>query len=161
MFRMTTGSAADLAAWPTEPVDFIYSEDVFEHIPHEDLTAICVLITDHLSDRGIAMIRPNVFTGIKGGHNIEYHNLDANRRRTCPPWDHLRDYTYPANTYLNKLGRADYRALFQERFTILDESVRDPDLGRAFLTPEIRQELADYPDDELFSNHVRFVLKPR
>ncbi len=29
------------------------------------------------------------------------------------------------------------------------------------MTREIREELSDYPDDELFSNNVMFVLKPR
>jgi hypothetical protein len=159
--RMTTGSAADPTLWPTEPVDFIYSEDVFEHIPAQDLPVICALIAEHLSDRGVAMIRPNVFTGIKGGHHIDFYDLDPDRPRTCPPWDHLREHRHPAATYLNKLSRADYRVLFGEHFTILDESVRDPDLGRALMTPEIREELAAYPDDELFSNTVRFVLRPR
>ena len=43
----------------------------------------------------------------------------------------------------------------------LAEEVTLPDLGRELLTPELRQRLADYPDEELFSNQVRFVLRPR
>ena len=34
-----------------------------------------------------------------------------------------------------------------------------PELGRRYLTPDIRRELASYPEEELFSNKVRFVLR--
>ncbi|MGB0631978.1 MAG: hypothetical protein ACPGRZ_14920 [Alphaproteobacteria bacterium] len=57
--------------------------------------------------------------------------------------------------------RRDYRELFAKHFDILDESVLQPGLGAALMTPEIRAELSDYSDEELFSNNVMFVLKPR
>lgn len=158
--RIHQGSAAKSDVWPTEPVDFVYSEDVFEHIPAEELPAICEQIAANLSDRGLAMIRPNCFTGIQGGHHIDYTDLSVDRERRCPPWDHLREYHFPANTYLNGLYRADYRELFAKHFEILDETVKYPDKGKQFMTEALRQELGDYPDEELYSNQVRWVLKP-
>lgn len=105
------------------------------------------------------MIRPNCFTGIKGGHCHEYESLDPTKRRSTPPWDHLRERRHTANTYLNEMTRADYRELFTERFVILDETVKYPDLGRDFMTEELKRELGQYDDDELISNQVRWVLK--
>lgn len=157
--RIHAGDVADPATWPDEPLDFIYSEDVFEHLPAKDLPEICRLISTHLSNRGVAMIRPNCFTGIKGGHCHEYESLDPTKRRSTPPWDHLRERRHTANTYLNEMTRADYRELFTERFVILDETVKYPDLGRDFMTEELKRELGQYDDDELISNQVRWVLK--
>lgn len=159
--RITFGSAADPSPWPDGPFDFVYSEDVFEHIPAEHLVSVCRQISRHLSQRGVAFIRPMVFTGIQGGHNVEWYNALPGRKRKCGPWDHLRKNSYPSNTYLNKLGLADYRKLFSQHFKIVEEKVRDPSLGRAFMTPELREELRNYPDEELYSNHVSFVLKRR
>ena len=77
------------------------------------------------------------------------------------PWAHLRGLARPANTFLNRLHRADYRALFEHRFEILHEESRHPDVGRERLTPAIRADVGDLSDEELFSNQVMFVLRPR
>jgi hypothetical protein len=34
------------------------------------------------------------------------------------------------------------------------------DLGRDFATPDVLADLRTYPPEELFSNHVLFVLRP-
>ena len=73
----------------------------------------------------------------------------------------MRKNRHPANTYLNKLSRADYRELFSTHFDILEETCVRPDMGSPFMTPEIRQELSHYRDEELFSNRVIFLLRPR
>jgi hypothetical protein len=73
----------------------------------------------------------------------------------------LRDDSFPANTYLNRLTLADFRQKFRMHFDILEERTMLPDLGREFLTDEVRRELASYPDEELFSNNVLFVLRKR
>jgi hypothetical protein len=64
-----------------------------------------------------------------------------------------------ANTHLNEVTRRDYRSLFREQFEILSEEAEDADLGRSFLTPEVRAELHAFHDDELFSNRVLWVLR--
>lgn len=159
--RIIHGNAADFKLWPHHPIDFILSEDVFEHIPPDQLPTVCKLCASHLSERGIALIRPMVFTGIRGGHHVDWYNTRLTSDRKCPPWDHLRGGHFPVNTYLNKLRRADYRQLFSNHFNIVAEWERDPDRGREFMTEEIRKELSDYDDSELFSNHVAFVLKAK
>lgn len=58
-----------------------------------------------------------------------------------------------------ELGLLDYRTLFGEHFDIVNERFENPDQGKQYLSPSIRQELAEY-DEELFANRVLFVLKP-
>ena len=144
-----------------EPFDFIYSEDVFEHLPLPVLDKVLLMMSKHISNRGVALIRPNIFSGITGGHQIEWyrHTLHEDHPRRSAPWDHLRQNQYPADTYLNRLLRKDYRAKFKEYFDVVEETTLQPDLGRKYLTEPIRSELAEYPDEELFSNQVLFVLR--
>jgi hypothetical protein len=161
MDRIFHGSAAEPSAWPQAPTDFVYSEDVFEHIPPDELPAVCEQISCQLSSRGIAYIKPLVFTGIQGGHSVDWYTLTPNSNRRCPPWEHLLENRFPANTYLNRLTRSDFRKLFSRNFEILEESVVQPDLGREYMTPPLREALSAYSDEDLFSNGVVFVLRSR
>jgi Methyltransferase domain len=145
-------------------LDLVISEDVFEHIPRASLDGLCSRIAEWLEPSGLALIRPNVYTGITGGHQVEWNRRSFSRAgssRRTPPWGHLRGRTKPANTYLNALGRADYRRLFRRHFTILEERVKLPELGREYLVDEVAAELAGWSEEELFSNQVLFVLRPR
>ncbi len=141
----------------------VYSEDVFEHVPREGLERACSNIAAVLATEGVALIRPNVFTGITGGHLTEwYHSgVASTKRKKSEPWEHLRLKRFRANTYLNELTRQEYRTTFAKYFDILDEVVKVPNLGRHLLTPEIRQELSMFSEDELFSNQVLWVLRRR
>ena len=116
-----------------------------------------------MSPDGVAYVKPMVFTGICGGHHIEWypHTFNQPIERLTEPWEHLRRNRHPANTHLNKLTLANYRALFSKHFEILEETCATPNLGSQFMTPEIRRELAHYADEELFSNGVVFILRPR
>jgi SAM-dependent methyltransferase len=144
-------------------LDFVFSEDVFEHIPAAALPLLVANLAKWLRPGGVAFIRPNIFTGITGGHHVEWYasNVDRPFARKTEPWEHLRKKRHPANTFLNGLTRADYRKLFAPHFEIVQEKVTHPDLGRQLLTDEIRGELAAFSDEELFSNQVLFVLKPK
>lgn len=143
-------------------IDFVYSNDVFEHIPRSGLEKLMERLSSLMSPNGLALITPSVFTGITGGHLTEWYGnmapLDIPRK--SEPWEHLRKRRFTANTYLNEMSRADYRELFSRRFEILDEKVMDPTLGQRWLTPEVRAELSEWSDDELFSNRVEFALRP-
>jgi Methyltransferase domain len=167
--RLTIGDAADLEL-PPGSFDLVFSEDVFEHMPRPTLEQVSARIAEWLSPRGIALIRPNVFTGITGGHLIGWSRRSLRLPRAeraifatadAEPWEHLRRRRLGANTYLNELTRGDYRDLFRRHFDILEERVTDPDLGREFLDAAARAELSEWPDEELFSNQTLFVLRPR
>ena len=148
---------------PERSLDLIVSEDVFEHIPASSLARICGAMTRWLRPTGLALIRPNVFTGITGGHHLDWNRrsftVAAHSRRT-PPWGHLRGLVPEADSFLNHLSRADYRELFSEHFELVEERVALPDLGREYLTGETAGDLSGWTEDELFSNQVLFVLRP-
>lgn len=160
--RFLVGDAASYD-YGKELIDLVYSEDVFEHIPPDGLEKLVPRIASQLSPRGIALITPNIFTGITGGHLIEWypHKVKQEIARKSEPWEHLRKRRYTADTYLNRLPRSAYRELFGRYFEILEEKVMEPELGRCWLTPEAKAELADWEDEELFSNRVRFVLRSK
>jgi hypothetical protein len=157
---------ADAGSVHVEPasLDLVISEDVFEHLQRDTVARVVEAMTHWLRPTGIALIRPNVFTGITGGHLIEWNNRSLRRpprQRHSEPWEHLRKRRFAANTYLNEMTRADYRALFTAHFEIVEERVTAPDLGREFFDERARAELRHWPDEELFSNQTLFVLRPR
>lgn len=161
---LTVADAATANFWANAGTfNFIYSEDVFEHIPRRDLRALVRQMANALRPNGLALIRPMVFTGICGGHHLEWypHTHDQPMVRRTEPWEHLRRGRFPANTYLNRLARRDYVDIFAEYFWILEDEVMKPRLGAQFMNNKIRSELSGYDDYELFSNSVRFVLEPK
>lgn len=161
---MIVGDAADPAVWKQAgPVDFVYSEDVLEHIPIDRLPMVLSNIAAALSPDGVAFLRPHVFTGIGGGHDVEWYLPDVanDRPRRTAPWEHLRQDRYPANTYLNRAGIEDYARLFSVDFEILEQFPKDIDLGRPYLTDEIRAELARYSEMDLMTDRMTFILRPR
>jgi Methyltransferase domain len=161
--RFLVGDATKLEL-PTGSIDLVTSEDVFEHIPAATLPRLVENMARWLRPVGLALIRPDVFTGITGGHVVEW-NLRSFERghdgRRTDPWAHLRGTRPPVNTHLNELTRAQYRELFRTHFEVLEETADDPELGREYLTPDVRAELSHFDEDELFSNQVLFVLRPQ
>ena len=162
--RLVVSDAAGLDL-PPRSLDLIVSEDVFEHMTVESVESTVGLMRGWLKPGGLALVRPNVFPGISGGHlsewNVEsiFDSPDAPRRSA--PWEHLRARRYRPNTFLNELRREDYRRAFEAGgFEILEDRSRYPELGAQFLTPAIREELAEWPEEELFSNQTLFVLRP-
>jgi hypothetical protein len=161
--RLIVADAGSVAIEPGS-LDLVISEDVFEHLERGTLERVVAAMAGWLRPGGLALIRPNVFTGITGGHLIEWSRRALRQpppERQSEPWEHLRQRRFEPNTYLNELTRADYRAAFGTHFEILEERVTQPDLGREHLDAAARAELAEWPEDELFSNQTLFVLRPR
>ncbi len=160
--RLLVGDAARFD-FGEDKYDLIYSFDVFEHIPPVDLEAVVAHLGSALTPGGMAVIVPLVFTGICGGHLPEWyaHLVDEDARKDTEPWEHLRKSRKVADVYLNRLARGDYRKLFSNYFEIVEETDQIPELGKRWLTPEVREELAAWSDEDLFSNSVVFVLRAR
>lgn len=162
--RLEVCDARDLELAPAS-LDLVTSEDVFEHMTVESLEGTLAKMREWLKPGAIALIRPNVYPGISGGHLAEWNVESVLERPLAPrraaPWEHLRDRRYTANTFMNELSRAQFRERFAAAgFEILAERPRHPELGRELLTAELRRQLADWPDEELFSNQTLFVLRP-
>jgi hypothetical protein len=161
--RLLVGDAADLELPPVS-FELVYSEDVFEHIPEHSIRRLLPKLAESLDPNGVGLIRPNIFAGITGGHLTEWltrAEVNACRKRKAEPWEHLRKRRFMPTGYLNGLTRAQYRELFSEDFEILEEHVRYPNLGSQYLTADVAAELSGLGEEELFSNQVQFVLKPR
>jgi len=163
---LLTGDLGDPEVWKRagRKFDFIYSEDVFEHIPPDSLARVIDNMAENLALGGLAVITPMIYTGISGAHDVEWfpHRVDRTDIKRGLPWAHLTgDAFNEADTYLNKLTRKDYRTLFARRFDILGETEMLGRLGADHLTDDRRAQLSAYDDDELFSNNVRFVLSAR
>lgn len=142
-------------------IDLVVSEDVLEHIPAPGLPTAIKNISTLLTPNGLALLRPMVFTGILGGHLVEWYSVSSSIERRSEPWEHLRKKRFHANTFLNELQRKEYRSLLSEEFIILDEIEAEPGLGREFLADDLLAELKEYPIEELLSNRVMFVCKKK
>lgn len=161
--RLIVSDAGQLELAPAS-LDLIISEDVFEHIDGNTLESLIPRMATWLRPGGLALIRPNIFTGITGGHLLEWSRAAMRRppaKRQSEPWEHLRQRRFSPNTHLNEMTRAEYRELFETSFEIVEERVALPDLGRAFLDNGAQDDLASFPEEELFSNQVLFVLRGR
>jgi SAM-dependent methyltransferase len=159
--RMLVSDAADVEL-PDASLDLVFSEEVLQHVEPASLQRIVPAMARWLRPGGLALIRPNVFSGITGGMLQEWSRWSLQnppRARRSEPWEHLRCKRYEPNAYVNGLTRAEYRELFAPHFELLEERVKEPALGREHFTPEIAAELADWPEEELFSNCTLFVLR--
>ncbi|MDB5512160.1 MAG: Methyltransferase [Enterovirga sp.] len=161
--RLIVGDASAAETWDRagRRFDFIYSEDVLEHIPAESLPSVVALMAARLADDGVAVVTPMVFPGIAGGHDMGWypHQVEHDGVARGPAWGHLTGESRAADTFLNRLSLAEYRALFAQHFEIVSEEPLLGDLGRRHLTADRRAALAGWDDEELFSNQVRFVLR--
>lgn len=145
----------------------VISESVFEHIPRSELQLILVSLRRFSASAGrqlLVLTRPTIFTGICGSHLTEWyhHKVYDSSPKKSEPWEHLRKARFSADTYLNRMTRAEYRSCFRASgFDIVNETVEHPGLGGEFLEDDaIRQELEKWPEEELLSNEVMFELIP-
>lgn len=164
--KLVVGDASDPDAWSSIPndLDLVYSEDVFEHIPKENLDAVLQCIILHLRRDGLMLIRPNIWTGITGGHFVEWYQTNANKneRKRRPPWSHLVTGRGEPTVYLNKMTLSAYSELFSRHCDIIDVINAEYGLGADLLTDEMLAGIpATFSRDDLLTNNVLFVMKPR
>lgn len=159
--RFLLGDAA--ACDPPGKFDLIYSIAAFEHMTRPAMESLIPRMATWLHSDGLAVVRPDVFTGLHGGHLREWdeETLHSAAPRRSEPWEHLRKKRYVANTTLNEMTRGEYEAIFTRYFRIL-EIVEGP-RGRApdWLSREIRAELSDYSERDLLDATPTFVMRPR
>lgn len=158
--RFLVGDIATARLAPAS-IDLFYSEDVFEHIPREALDGVCASMARALTPDGVALISPAVFTGIGGGHLVEWypHTLQRDIDRRSEPWEHLRQRRFQADCFLNEMRLDDYRRLFERHFRVEAVHNLHAGHGRAFLSEDVREELDDYSEEELLGDKWRFVLR--
>lgn len=160
--RLVVGNAGAEDTWDQiGPVDLVFSTDVFEHIPVPDLEWLLQTIRAKLPPNGIVLTKPVVYTGIAGGHAVRWYPQNvASQTDGTTAWRHLLDPDFSINTYLNKLGRRDFVALFRRTgFDVAGDHAEFGRLGERWMTAEKRRALSAFDDYELFSNRVAFLLR--
>jgi SAM-dependent methyltransferase len=151
-------NAAQLA-FPDNAFHFIFSSLVFEHI--NDVPATVAEVNRVLRPEGTAWINIHLFPSLSGGHHKDWTDPRKWPSSKVPPWDHLRQNRYPADTSLNKLRLGDYRRIFAESLEVLEETLVAE--GEHILTPQLAAELArrGYRQDDLLVREVAFRCRKR
>ncbi|MDO8682982.1 MAG: class I SAM-dependent methyltransferase [Armatimonadota bacterium] len=116
--------------------NLIYSHAVYEHIP--DIGRALDEAKRVLAPGGIIRLGIHLYPSLTGGHTGKVGKLGCN----VPPWDHLRERTFPPTSYLNELRENDYRKEIESKFDILKwiDCVREQDAE--LLTEDLERELA-------------------
>jgi len=139
--------------------DFIFSRSVLEHV--DDVAAAVREINRLLRPHGIAVLLIHLFPCLSGGHNLEWSHPNPLSPPNVPPWDHLRDRRFPADTFLNRFTISQYRQIFQDGMHVLEEQTFIE--GEKFLTEEIEEELKakGYTKEDLLTSTLLLCVKKR
>ncbi len=149
----------------TDPLDLdaydvVLSWSVFEHLA--DPRAALDNVVRTLRPGGVAHISIHVFTAHDGHHDIRAFTGQGD---SLPLWGHLRPQTKSAinpSSFLNEWRIDQWRELFAEVMPGADEYLDEYETRERFgprLTPELRGELADYSEAELFTVNQVFVWR--
>jgi SAM-dependent methyltransferase len=142
-----------------EAFDLAVTWSVFEHLPDSD--SALASIVDALRPGGALYIGIHSYTSHTGHHDIRAF---AGQERELPLWGHLRDETKDSiepSAWCNEWRLADWRELFARRcpgYVEYRENYGEEWL-REQMTPELRAELADYTDEELYTIDVFYAWR--
>lgn len=148
-------------AYPDGTFDFIYSFDVFEHLP--DLPPVLKDCTRVLKPGGVFHTSLHPITTEDGFHDLR---IIAGERDSIPLWAHLRPAhkgSVTASSYLNGIRVADWRKLLSECLpgchVELTTRPDEPSLRSELTKLRTAGELADYSDEELICGRLVVVWK--
>lgn len=160
--KLPTLSYGDIETEPLDPESFdvVMNWSVFEHIG-DPKRALENLIAA-LKPGGVLHISIHIYTAHDGHHDIRAFTGDGD---ALPIWGHLRPSTQDQiepSSYLNEWRIDDWRKLFAEVAPGADEYLDEYEVRERFtpqLTTEIREELADYSDEELFTVNAVYTWR--
>lgn len=142
--------------------DVIMSWSVFEHLPKPEQALQNVI--NLLKPGGVFYLSLHLYTSNNGHHDIRAFTGNEDQ---LPLWAHLRPSTQAAiapSSYLNQWRLAQWRELFTamtpQHLEIL-EAFESYDRFQPQMTEQLRTELAEYTDEELYTiNAVYTWRKP-
>lgn len=143
-----------------ETFDVVMTWSVFEHLPDPKQALENVIAS--LKSGGIFYISLHLFTAHDGHHDIRAFTGDGD---SLPLWGHLRDtqkHLLKPSSYLNEWRVSQWQELFAEVAPGGDEYLDEYETRERFgprLTDELRAELADYSDEELYTVNIVYVWK--
>ncbi len=144
---------------PDNSIDFVYSVNVFEHVP--DPAAIlteCIRVT---KPGGVILTDLHLYTSDSGCHDLR---IISRSRAGIPYWPHLR----PAHEglvkfggYVNKIRLPQWREIFETTLPGGFMTFRQAEDDLALEASRLKSagELADYSDDELLTNNVIYTWR--
>ena len=134
--------------FPDGSFDFVYSRYFLEHI--EDINNIASECFRVLKPGGKAYHVFSLYTSLDGAHTLDW--------RRYKPWQHLTSEVQ-ANAYINRYRLDKYLDAFASAFGAENVSIKKERNEEAIkqLTPESRQELSDYSEDELLVSSPEII----
>jgi SAM-dependent methyltransferase len=148
---------------PADYFDMVFSFAVLEHVA--DVESVVTRIAQVLRPEGVGYLYIHLFPSLSGGHCADWQYAmdpaypECGVPKAIPPWDHLRDNRFPANTYLNKLRLADYRQILERHTTVLDESTVLEGTEMLRLAPP--SLLDKYSAEDLTTSVVMFTVRKK
>lgn len=140
--------------------DLIMSWSVFEHLP--DPKQALENIVRLLKPGGVMYLSLHLYTSNNGHHDIRAF---TGQEETLPIWGHLRESTrnqIRPSSYLNRWRLSQWRELFSSLAPGYVEFLEAHDSRHKYgprITPEIRAELCDFTEEELFTIDAIYVWR--
>jgi SAM-dependent methyltransferase len=143
---------------PDASVDVIHSNATWEHIA--DIDVANREVARVLRPGGIAYIELHLFPSLSGGHDLPWIVPGRIDLGGITPWRHLRDKSWQAPVFLNRLRERDYRRSFEstEGLEIVDWKTEFTE-GEALVTDAILRELPGYSREELTKRSIVIVVR--
>ncbi len=138
--------------------DLVMSWSVFEHLP--DPEQALKNVVHLLKPGGVFYLSLHLYTSNNGHHDIRAF---TGQEELLPIWGHLRKSTssqIQPSSYLNQWRLSQWRKLFSSLTPGYAEFLESYDYRHKYgprITPEIRAELDDYTDEELFTVDAVYV----
>ncbi len=132
----------------------------FEHLPNPQQALANII--QALKPGGVFFISLHLFTSINGSHDIRAFTGQEDK---LPLWGHLRPSTrhlIVPSSYLNQWRLPKWRELLNEMTPGAEEHLKSYEYKEKYgplLTSELREELGDYTDEELFTIDAHYLWR--
>lgn len=125
------------------------------HLQHApDVAGLLAEVARILKPGGLFLADIKPYPSLSGGFNSA----------ATSPWEHVRRANptpRPTKPILNKWREAQYRAALEQYFILKTWLTEQDQAAAAILTPDLRDELADYSEEELTRKEIVFLARKK